>query len=132
MKFYLAGRYSRRKELLGYAEQLKALGHEVTSRWLDGKHEAKDKTATPNEMARWAKEDLKDIRAAQALILFTESELTPRGGRLVEFGYAVGKGKRVYTVGPMENIFCAHVNRFDTWEEFFHHAKTILRDDTVF
>ena len=37
MKIYLAARYSRREELCGYRSELEAIGHTVTSRWLNGK-----------------------------------------------------------------------------------------------
>lgn len=43
MKVYLAARYSRRVELCEYREQIRAAGHEVTSRWLDGDHQIDDK-----------------------------------------------------------------------------------------
>ena len=39
MKIYLAAKYSRMEELREYRNQLIALGHTVTSRWLDGNHE---------------------------------------------------------------------------------------------
>ena len=36
MKVYLAARYSRRDELNGYADELRAAGHRVDARWLRG------------------------------------------------------------------------------------------------
>lgn len=73
---------------------------------------------------RWAVEDIEDIDAADALIAFTEAPGdTPgrsRGGRHVEFGYAIGKGKPVCIVGIRENVFChlPQVMHFDTFNQF--------------
>lgn len=42
MLIYLAARYSRRLELCGYREQLRAAGHKVQAVWLDGEHQISD------------------------------------------------------------------------------------------
>ena len=39
MWVYLAGRYSRREELLGYAAEIDRAGHETCSTWIAGSHE---------------------------------------------------------------------------------------------
>jgi hypothetical protein len=101
MKIYLASRYDRREELAGIARLLEAQGHHVTSRWLEG-HGAPD--------ADSALYDLTDVIVADALVLFTEEPTAhvayaARGGRHVEFGYALRAGKRMFVVGPRENIF---------------------------
>lgn len=46
MKIYLAARYSRRLELCGYRDQLRAIGHTVEAVWLNGEHQISD-TGTP-------------------------------------------------------------------------------------
>ena len=112
MYLYLAARYSRRLELCGYRTILENLGHHVTSCWLHGAHEVADATLTtiPREqVARFAQEDYTDICVAQALIAFTEKPYTipTRGGRFVELGMALALRKKVYVVGPRENVFCA-------------------------
>lgn len=110
MKIYLAGRYGRRKELLGYAEQLKATGHEITSRWLWMDRDAEDQCPTPAMQREWAREDIEHLRAADVVISFTESGEVPgaaRGGRHVEFGIALALGKVNVVVGRTENIFHA-------------------------
>ena len=125
MRCYLASRYSRREELLGYAAELRALGHEVTSRWLLGNHEMSDREvaseAANQERVRFALEDWEDLEAADCGIAFTEpprSEFS-RGGRHVEAGAALAWEKLVYLVGPVENVFYAlpQVRRFRSWEE---------------
>jgi hypothetical protein len=96
---YIAGRYSRRPELLAVAQLLRAQGTIVTSRWLDGRH---DKVPPVD----CAKDDLEDIDAAHGLLSFTEDNVGyMSGGRHVEFGYALARGKWLWIVGPFENVF---------------------------
>jgi len=108
MKYYLAARYSRREELLRYAWQLEALGHEVTSRWIRGEHEMPEvgdadttdeafNKVTDEKRAeigkQFALEDLDDLMNAECLIAFTEqpgqTKGRGRGGRHVELGFAL-------------------------------------------
>ena len=118
MKIYLASRYSRRIELMGYRHELQSIGHKVTSRWLDLDHQdaswratMSDDVSTDNAAelrCKFATEDFNDVLAADVLIAFTESPSSNsgRGGRHVELGIAIGRGKPVYVVGHRENIFC--------------------------
>jgi hypothetical protein len=118
MKCYLAARYSRRQEIQVYAAALRGEGHEVTSRWLDGVHEAVD-----GDMRRWgefAQDDLDDIAACDTLLSFTETGLYPRGSRHVEFGVALAAAKKLVVIGPVENVFMAlpHVLQFNSWGDY--------------
>lgn len=112
MNIYLASRYSRREELCGYRAELHAIGHRVTSRWLNGKHQISDggkpigdhgealiegdDGGTSDEAARlrceFASEDVNDVLDASCIIAFTEPPRSSasRGGRHVEFGIALG------------------------------------------
>lgn len=111
MNIYLAARYSRREELCDYREELQALGHTVTSRWLNGNHQIEDAGLSTegahNERVRFAQEDWDDLMAADTVICFTESPRSgpARGGRHVEAGAALATGKRVIVVGFRENVF---------------------------
>lgn len=139
MKIYLASRYSRREELCQYRKVLQALGHEVTSRWLDGAHQISD-SGTPigddgealvegdgdspecaAMRARFAREDVEDVRKSDCVISFTEPPRSNsnRGGRHVEFGLAYALGKRLIVVGYRENVFhwISSVMFFKTFEE---------------
>jgi hypothetical protein len=139
MKIYLAARYSRREELCRYREILQLEGHTVTSRWLNGDHQIGD-TGIPigesgenlveagdDERAaalrlKFAQDDVEDVAAAGVLISFTETprELnSSRGGRHVEFGYALALGKWCILVGPRENVFhwLNSIDQYDTFEE---------------
>lgn len=66
-----------------------------------------------------ALKDLCEIRSADLLILDT-AEASERGGKEVEFGFALGhyQGKLVWIVGAARNVF-HHLadKRFDTWED---------------
>jgi hypothetical protein len=111
MKIYLASRYSRREELCGYRSELEAMGHEVTSRWLNGNHQIDDAglslEAAAAERTRFAQEDWDDLMAADCCISFTEAPRSSnsRGGRHVEFGAAMAAGKVCVVIGPRENVF---------------------------
>lgn len=112
MRIYLASRYSRRDELQGYAAQLKAAGHVVTSRWIYGTHEIVDgrsRESAHEDRIIFAQEDVADVHSADAVISFTEGPGAVngrgRGGRHVEFGIALALGRRCIVVGHRENIF---------------------------
>lgn len=141
MRIYLAARYSRRMELCGYRDRLVAAGHTVQAVWLNGEHQISDRGtpigesgealvegddgSTSGESARlrerFAHEDFRDVAACDLLIAFTEQPRSgaSRGGRHVELGIALGQDKRVWIVGPRENIFCwlKEVRQFETFDE---------------
>lgn len=101
MQIYLAARYSRRAEMQQIARALEQLGHLVTARWVSGAHDTCEDTKS-------ALEDLEDIHAADMLVAFTEQPGVAgraRGGRHVEYGYALARGLRIVVVGPRENVF---------------------------
>lgn len=140
--WYLAGRYCRRAELAEYAEQMKAAGHLITSRWLSGDHDDMDD-------AECSRIDMDDVYNAQNLLAFTENprSVVSRGGRHVELGIAIGamfyghpwgmptklgsqrfyNGDRgIYVVGPIENIFYASTvaitGVYRSFEDFYTQA----------
>lgn len=124
MKVYLASRFSRASELLGYKVDLERHGIHVTSRWLLGGHEwvGTDDSELPVEVGgRFALDDIEDLIAADVVVCFTEAPRTSssRGGRHVEFGYALAMGKELIVVGHRENVFyCVDSVRFyETWEQ---------------
>ena len=122
MKVYLASSYSRRAEMLEHAADLRAIGVEVVSRWIDGHHETRpnaDEHHTRLEAARWAYEDLADIDEADTLILFTNPDGGyRRGGCKVEFGYALGRDVDCLVIGPRDDVFtCVDgVHHYDSWD----------------
>src|SRR5216684_4706678 len=103
MKIYLAAQYSSMLEMREWRDLLQSHGHYCTSSWLTGEHN------DPKRNAEYAILDLTDIDASSVVI----SKLLPprtmslsRGGRHVEFGYAIAKGKRLICIGnEPENVF---------------------------
>lgn len=141
-RIYLAARYSRRLELVGYRGQLEALSYEIPARWLNGSHQLDNEgrpigedgealveqhdeygsaQASPPLREKFAMDDLEDVLQADILVAFTEMPRTgnSRGGRHVELGIAIGAGIPVMVVGPRENVFChlPHVRHFETWPD---------------
>jgi hypothetical protein len=141
MRTYLAARYSRREEMVGYRRELDLRGIEVTSRWINGMHQVDDKgipignhgerlvegdEGAASLRTHFASEDISDVQAADVLILFTEpprAVTSSRGGRHVEFGMALALGKFMVVVGPRENLFTwlPSVVWFETWPEYLEY-----------
>ena len=92
MRIYLAGRYSRRGELQGYASDLAYAGiGQVNSRWLTEDHEWDGAEDQMTLARRLATDDQQDLAEAGIVIVFTEPPAPGgrnRGGRHVEFGRA--------------------------------------------
>lgn len=135
---YLSAPYSRMHELRVYREELRALGLTVGCSWLDGDGEAAAEiNMTDAEAATVAKVDLDEVWQADILIAFSEAGAAPtteacRGGRHVEFGYALAaKVMRltrslieIWLVGPRENVFNALADeRFDHWGELTAYVR---------
>ena len=123
MKIYLAARYLRRDELREYRKQLHALGHEVTSRWLNERKSAAATVAevTEAEHIFIARRDLEDIEVADMFVVFAgEPRGQKRGGHHVELGYALAKGKQCIALEERENTFyyLPELKFFTDFEEF--------------
>lgn len=142
LTFYLAASYSRREELCAYKADLEARGHRVPARWLLGEHQVHGVEAAlavesggpvpADQAVLFAKDDIEDLLAADVLVSFTTDPRSgaARGGRHVEFGVALGirlsggTVKRLFVVGPLENVFHAlpEVDGvFDEWAGFLSH-----------
>lgn len=102
MKVYLAARYEKKLSLLNLAAALEKDGHQITSRWIQMPKAEDDDTK-----AEAAQACLDDIDAADCLVLLSENhaEICERGGRHVEVGYALAKGKLIVVIGERENLF---------------------------
>jgi hypothetical protein len=122
LKLYLAGRWQQRDYINTLASELRNRGHIVTARWLDIEH----KRYTKPECAQI---DLDDIDAAHVLVSFTEAPDVGynTGGRHVEFGYSIAKGKILILVGPIENIFheLPGVIRLDSFAELLDYLEEL-------
>lgn len=115
MKYYLASRFGRQAEMIAVAQRLRAIGHDVTSRWLDV-----DRASQPTDpddrskaLAKQADMNETDLLLADIVVSFTDgltglTGLVGKGGRHVEFGFALARNKVVIIIGPRENVFHYH------------------------
>lgn len=126
MRIYIAARFSRRPEANALANALQALGHTISSRWVkpDSDHvvpTGMSEQAADDERKRFADEDIQDVEDCDWMIsLMQEPRDNSRGGRHIEFGYALGLGKRLTIIGPRETVFhhLSCVQWFVDMEEF--------------
>ena len=127
-KVYFASRYSRHLEMQEYCRIITRDSNSiVTSRWIWGNHQIDDKGLSQEtrqeERERFAREDYEDLMNADLVISFTEvpRSTNSRGGRHVEFGIALGCGKRVVVIGYRENVFhcLPQVEFYASFEEFW-------------
>ncbi len=110
MKIYIASRFSRRHECHDLAKFLMEIGHQITSRWVksDSDHVivGLSKQAADSERTRFADEDIEDVTNCDCMIsLMEEPRNNSRGGRHVEFGYALALKKSMFIIGPRETVF---------------------------
>ncbi len=128
MKVYLAARFSKRPIVEAWGKALEHHGFEIVSRWSqrDSDHKLVDglsPQAEDSERQRFAIEDIEDIDKAHiCLSLMEEPRNNSRGGRHIEFGYALGKGLDLWIVGPRETVFhhLPQVHCFDDWVDCFN------------
>lgn len=111
-KIYLAAAYERNEEMRGVRDVLQALGHQVTSRWIDQTASGQTEAAgtevlatSPDAYAQFARKDMDDLEQADTVISFTGGEHPGRGGHHIEFGIALALGKQLVIAGPRENVF---------------------------
>jgi nucleoside 2-deoxyribosyltransferase len=100
---YVAAPFKRKPEAKKFAQELERYGVQVTSRW----HTTHPDTDDPEGLAQQARDDLDDIDQADTFILlnFKGWLMEGQGGKHVETGYALAKGKRVIIVGKRWNVF---------------------------
>jgi hypothetical protein len=129
---YLAGRVSRTFELRKYADELEKMGYISTSQWLWRKgHHANRDMSDRLHRGRIAHEDLLDIRKADIICLFSEEPNSgTNGGRMFEFGYSMGRHKKLWLVGPFENLFLClpGIIQFKEWEDLVPYAKAYCEE----
>lgn len=130
MKVYLAAQYKQKNELREYADSLRADGHAVVAEWLKEPYDPNCALAdlTDESLRQIAEQDCNDIRRADVVMSFTvpETEATKRGGRHVEFGYALAFDKRLIVVGPKENIF-HHLGDVEVYPDFDTARQALCR-----
>ncbi len=122
MKIYIGGSFQSQKRLRPIRDQLWHLGHEIVGTWLD-------ECAMPNGMTKGifdkqlAIKDLTEVKSADCIIVDTFDPSTT-GGRMVEWGYALGHTKLRYVVGTNNCIFFQLADKvFAGWDELFKYFE---------
>lgn len=127
MNFYLAARFSRAEEMCKYRDVLHALGHKVTSRWIDGaERQGEFRDRNFQEVSEIvAVEDLDDIAKCDCVLSFTgngesKKRKPAKGGRHVEFGVGLALNKISVVIGEPEHAFhwLPNVERYESFAEF--------------
>lgn len=103
MRLYLAAPWEYGPTLLPLRQSLRALGHVVTSGWLNITTTTMSKTRM--EATHYALKDLADVDSADMLVLFNPFGEPQSPGRNIEFGYALAKGKMLAIVGQPKGVF---------------------------
>lgn len=103
-----------------YAEQLRILGFEVTSRWMmeQDKGGETDLTEEDGSTRMDAKDlaisygirDLRNIIAADTLVEFNPGRALIRNTRVAELGAALALGKQVVVIGPENPKYKARID----------------------
>lgn len=115
MKIYVAGH--NQKEAISVADILQEAGHVITSSWL---HEDFEKTGeyTHEQKESIACRDIREIYHSDAIVMLS-SPRRVAGGKFVEFGVAIGYGKKLFLIGARENMlmYFGPINQFSTVED---------------
>lgn len=145
MRIYVAAPWACRVLAGDIASQLEEVGHEVTSTWLNSTRGISEATvgisadSTDEEVEEHAQGDLNDIDRSDVVLHLTSNfclsqvgELPEAwlhtGGRHVESGYAIAKGKAVHILGQPENIFArAFAFRHDSVSDFLEFTTEMNR-----
>jgi nucleoside 2-deoxyribosyltransferase len=127
MRLYLAAQFSRRDELRNYGDELQKIGIDITSGWVYEPSSGEAMGDNAAHTRQIADRDIRDIDRCNWLLLFTNGPETRivRGAHHFEAGYAYGRGIRVITVGPRDNVFhyLPCIRNFPTWEDAFEYLK---------
>jgi len=135
-RYFLSGCFQQHQQIQSYAEQLEQAirGARVVSTWHSQPDIAAEDALTPAELTLhpdqgqgYAAQDLEELDQAQVLVLF--SGFGGQGGRHVEYGYALAKGKRLVLVGPRDNVFSClpQAEWFPSFTAWLEYEKSISR-----
>ena len=122
-KVYVAGWFGSQKRLQAERDRLREYGYVVTSSWLNEAVADPTKITThdllPESNQLLAAKDFWEITESNVLIVDT-IDVSDRGGREVEMGYALAHKIPVIVIGPRRNVFHFLIRDvYPTWEEFW-------------
>ena len=127
MKIYTAASFTEQKRIRQHKEQLIQLGHTVVASWL----EEQIKPAGMDDIQfgrKMAAKDLQEIAAADCIILDLEAP-SKTSGKMVEWGFALGKHKLAYVVAPEGTFTTGHIFlmladvQFNSWDNLLSYFK---------
>jgi hypothetical protein len=121
MKVYPASR--SRQRCIDAVAALEAAGHEVTHNWATG-----PKCSYTSDDAFIAATDVMAVKASQVLLLLWEEGML---GANVEFGVALGLGKRIIVVGWFNYDSCPGVSRSQGDRNVFYHLPQVVHANTL-
>jgi nucleoside 2-deoxyribosyltransferase len=138
VRIYLSAQFSQQKEVAALRAAIDALHgpYRVAARWIDEPPSALSSaldsptcfTDHLQATAEICERDLLDVSRCDLFVALTQSPQTPslRGGRHVEFGYALALNKHIAIIGPRENVFHASpaVMQFTDIAEFLASLRT--------
>lgn len=106
MKFYIASSFSNKNEVRHVSEKLKSKGYTHTYDWTNN-----EKASSFKDLREIGQQEKNAIINADFIVV-----LLPAGkGSHIEFGIALGQGKRIYLYSPNEEI-----NNFENTSTFYY------------
>jgi nucleoside 2-deoxyribosyltransferase len=122
VKIYIAGWFGSQKRLQKEKHWLEQRGHVVTSSWLNEKVDDPTKITTtdllPESNQLLAAKDFWEIAESELFVIDT-GDVSDRGGREVELGYALALKIPVVLVGPRRNVFHYLIRKvYAEWHDF--------------
>ena len=122
-KIYIAGWFGSQARLRKEKARFERRGDVVTSSWLQEKVADPTKITTtdllPDSNQLLAAKDFWEIDESDVVIIDSR-DVSDRGGREVELGYALGHKIPVVLIGPRRNVFHYLIrDHYQTWDEFF-------------
>ncbi len=123
MKFYVAGKFQDRKNVRKLMDKIQDLGHAITYDWTIDEENAEGYPILNT---------LNDTRGVQICDTYVGRFIKKNRyrGALVEFGIALGLGKRICIIGHEadECIFTNHpsVQHFDNEQDFLDYVVRVL------
>lgn len=102
MIIYAAGPWKYRHEVNQVAEQYKAKGHQVISRWHSEWADQDDAHITEAQKRDEAEKDVADVMACQVVVVLNWEKSE---GKAVEQGIAIARHTPIIVVGAASNVF---------------------------
>ena len=111
---YIAGKFSSRRRIRPYRQELINKGYKVLSNWMvndpdvDPSAEIDSLGANLEDCQFIAERDHAEVKQCDIFIIDT-NDISSTGGREVELGYATALEKTIIRVGPIRNVFHAMI-----------------------